>query len=145
MLEVLIVIGIITIVAGIVTGSFSVFKRNNDIKFVVEQSIGILKDARAKTLSSEGDSQYGVHFESSQVVLFTGPAYNPSDASNITYTLPATVLISNTALAGGGVEVVFKRLTGETAQPGSVTFQLVADAARLETITIQSTGLVYVQ
>lgn len=143
--ELLIVLSITVIIAGIVIGVFSIYKRNNDLKLAVERSVNILKDARNKTLTSEGDSQYGVHFEASQVILFAGSSYNPADPSNVVYALPTTVQISSTALVGGGADTIFKRLTGETTQSGTVTFQLIAEATRSEVIDIRSTGIAYVQ
>jgi len=44
-------------------------------------------------------------------------------------------------LAGGGVDVIFQRLTGETVQSGTVTMALVASTTRTKTVTIYGTGL----
>lgn len=145
LLELLVVLAIISIVAAIVTTAFSTYRSNNDLKFAAERGVSMLREARAKSLSSENDMQYGVHFETAQIVLFAGSTYNASDPNNVVYAFPSTIQIFPITLTGGAVDVIFKRLTGETSQDGTVTMSLTADTSRTKTINIERTGLANVQ
>ncbi len=93
------------------------------------------------TLASKNANQFGVHLESSQVTLFEGNTFVPGNSSNVVNLLNKRVNINSINLAGGGVDVIFQRLTGETVQSGTVTMALVASTTRTKTVTIYGTGL----
>jgi len=143
--EILVVITIAIILFAIVVSGFVGLRENSDIALAVDDSISFLQEARAKTLSSDEASRYGVHFETTMFVLFAGDTYNASDPDNKNRMLPSTVEISNYALNSGGADVVFKRLTGETDEHGTVTFRLTNDPAVTHTIEIGRTGLAHIK
>lgn len=139
--EMLIVLAIMGILLTIVTGVFSKATGRMALDKKTAIILSILEQARSQTLSAKGASEYGVHFEATKVVLFTGPIYSVSSASNVIEPVGQLVSIGNISLAGGGSNVVFNRLTGETGQSGSVTISLVASSTQSKTITIFPTGL----
>lgn len=141
LIEVLIVIAIAAILFAIVLSGFSGLRQETDLSLAAQDSVAFLQQARIKTLSSESSSSYGVHFETSKFTLFTGNTYDSVDPSNKDRILPTSVDISSISLAGGGADVVFKRLTGETAAYGSVTFRLTSDPIVTRVIKIEPTGL----
>lgn len=142
MLELVIVMAVIAIVAGISISSLSTFSRNQGLGNGTEMIITAVNDARLKTMSSEGGFQYGVHFEASKAVLFTGTTYSATAVSNVVYNMPTAVEISTISLAGSGVDVVFKKITGKTDQYGSIIIRLRADNSRTKTININSNGAI---
>ena len=103
-----------------------------------------LEEARSLTLSSKDSSVYGVHFETSAVVLFKGNTYVAGASTNDVSSLGPYATIS-TSLNGGGSDVVFSRLTGETTQNGTITAAEVADPTKTITITLSQTGFVSLQ
>ena len=141
LLEIIIVIAILGILTAITITAFRPFKQGTDLDTTTEHILGLLLEARAKTLSSENSMQYGIHFEGTRVVLFTGSAYSAIDPLNEETILPTTITISAITLAGGGSDVVFTRLTGETAAYGTITLRLVADTSKTKQIAITATGL----
>ena len=145
LIEILVVITIAVILFAIVVSGFSGLRQSSDLTLAVDDSISFLQEARAKTLSSENNSIYGVHFETSQFVLFVGNTYNPADSSNKVRALPSTIEISSFILGGGGADVIFKRLTGETGNDGTVTFRQTSNPSVLKVIQIPPTGLAGVQ
>src|SRR3989344_9266077 len=145
LIEILVVITIAVILFAIVVSGFSGLRQSSDLTLAVDDSISFLQDARAKTLSSENNSVYGVHFETSQFVLFVGNTYNPADSSNKVRTLPSTIETNSILLSGVGDDVIFKRLTRETDNNGTVTFRQTGNPSVLKIIEIFSTGLAGVQ
>ncbi len=101
----------------------------------------ILNQARSLTLSSKGNSQYGVRFNAGEIVLFTGASYSAATTTNLSFPLSPQVSLS-TSLSGGGVEVVFERLSGKTRESGTVTLALVSNASSTKSITIYGTGVI---
>ncbi len=104
-----------------------------------------LNMARSLTLSSMYAAQFGIRLASSSVTLFQGASYNAASATNTTSLLNSRVRISNINLSGGGLDVVFQRLTGKTSQSGDVTISLISNASSSKTITIYATGLVEIR
>ncbi len=142
MLEILVAISIMTLAVTIVAFSFSKLNSKQALDKSADLVVSILDEARSLTLSSAGDSQYGVYFEDSQVTLFKGATYLPSDPVNVVTSLHPLVSIRDITLSGGGTSVVFKRLTGNTNQTGTAEVFLKASSTTFRTITISGTGIV---
>ncbi len=140
--ELLIAIAVISVLFIIIVSAFSSFNRNASVVSSTQIVLSGLGEARTKTLASQGESVYGVHFGVDSVTLFKGSVYNVSDPENEEKKLPAQTTIGNIALQGGGSDVVFIRLTGATDQYGTVSVS-EPSASVTKTITIEQTGVVH--
>ena len=141
-MELLIVLAIIGIIVAITLPSFSSIKENQVLNNAVENVVSALNKARTQTLSSLESSEYGVHFESDQIVIFKGKVYSAVDPDNESVEITSPATISNVTL--GGVsgpegELYFARLSGVPDKSGTVT---VSVAGSSKIITISSTGTV---
>lgn len=145
LIEIIIAASIFLIVSIIGWGVFSSFKKTNDLNTVADQAFAFLVEARSKTLSAENALEHGVHFESNSITFFQGALYTPGASSNQVLLMPTTVEMATTTLAGNGADVVFKRLTGETDNIGTVAFRLASDTAKVKIVTVEKTGLVTVE
>lgn len=141
-LELLVSIAILLLAAWFIGGLFSGFRESTRLTEAHTALVGLLRDARARTLASESNSVYGVHFETNLASLFKGAVYNSSDSSNENYVLPNTVEISAINLAGGAQDIVFARLSGLASASGDVTVRSVSDSSKTKTITIIGSGAV---
>ncbi len=141
-LEILMALAIAGIALAIVTLSFSKLNQNQALDKSALVIISVLDEARALTLAGKDGAQYGVNIEASQVTLFKGSSYSSVDSSNISTPLNSLIAIRNINLAGGGNSVIFQKLTGKTAQTGSLEVYLKDDSTRFHTISINSNGVV---
>ncbi|HEY4476804.1 MAG TPA: prepilin-type N-terminal cleavage/methylation domain-containing protein [Candidatus Paceibacterota bacterium] len=142
-LEFLVVISIIVLVATIIIIPFKQFRDNQVLDNTVNDVLAVLADARGKTLSSEGDSQYGVNFVSDLATLFKGDTFLGAGTlgnEEIEINYPAT--LSTISLTGGGSSIVFERLTGTTANSGTIVISLSNSEPQTRTIIISSAGVV---
>ncbi|MCC2630348.1 MAG: seg [Candidatus Paceibacter sp.] len=144
LVEILITIGIMLVMVGIIFASFNQFRASQGLEKDTETIVEILQQARAQTLSSKNATAYGVHFASTTVTMFTGSSYSVSDPNNQVFSLISIDTIFSLSLTGGGTDVVFQRLTGETSQSGTITLTSQG-TTRTRTITIYKTGLVQYQ
>ena len=141
-IETLFVLIILTLLVSIV---FVSFRKLNDSKILDTSTLlatSILDEARSLTLSAKNTSQYGVHLEASKIVLFKGSSYSALATDNVVTTLNTQVAIRNIGLNGGGVDVIFDRLTGETSMAGTLELYLKASTTMSNTITVRSTGVI---
>ena len=138
--EFLIVVSIIIIAAGIVLGPLADFYAATQLEGVAEEGLSLLLKAKAQTLSSQGGSRYGVHFETSRMVVFQGTVFTNGASGNEEVPIPSKVEIASIIINGGGGDVIFKRLTGETDHYGAITFRLITNPIKTRVITIHPTG-----
>src|SRR3989338_7715737 len=75
LIELLVSISIIAVIATIFISAFSTFRENSQLSEAQSAIIGLLKDARSRTLSSQNKSNYGIHFETAKAVLFKGEIF----------------------------------------------------------------------
>ncbi|TAL49355.1 hypothetical protein EPN83_01235 [Patescibacteria group bacterium] len=143
--ELVVIIGIMALVLTLTYASFANLGKREVLDKEALQVVSILNEARSLTLASEGASQYGVHFETAQVVLFRGFSYSSTDPQNKTVPLHDRVVISAINLTGGGSEVVFERLTGTTGESGTTTLSLKSDAGQTKSVVIFATGITEVK
>lgn len=121
--------------------SFYSLNRSEALKQDRLTIVTALRQARSLTLAAKDDSQHGIHFDTSRLVLFKGTLYSDSDPSNVPYVLNSLVTISNVSLTGGGNDVLFQKLSGATAQPGTITLSL-KDGSKSSIVSVFSTGII---
>ena len=148
-IELLLVLSITVILAGVFVSPFRSFQDTQAVQNAQDSILSVIIDARTKTLSSLSSKSYGIHFSESpttssqQLVEFSGTTYDPNDASNVTVALSNNARITNVSLNGGGVDMIFNRLTGGTNQYGTITLE-VSPAATIytRTLTVNKAGAV---
>jgi prepilin-type N-terminal cleavage/methylation domain-containing protein len=142
LIEILVALGVIVILFALTISTFSRYRQASDFTTATDFAVALFSDIRTKTLSSENSNQFGIHIEEDSLVSFTGSVYNPADPTNKIFPLPATVHITSILLVGGGSEVIFERLTGETTQMGTITYNGKGTHMASSTIRISSTGFI---
>lgn len=141
LIEVLVVLAIMTIILTIIISGFTVFQNTQALDKNSETVAEVLQTARVQTLSSKNASQYGVHIGSTSLTLFSGSTYVPGAPDSQNYPLLGSDSALSLSLTGGGTDIVFNRLTGETAEDGTITVSSPL-SNRVRTITIYKTGLI---
>ena len=136
LLEILIVVAVLVVIATLTAEPLLTYYRNIRFQGAVENVLTMLDEARKSTLSSYESSQYGVHFEAERVVLFKGDTFVDLDPDNDEFYFSNEVTISTTSFTGGGDDVLFERITGETGNSGTLGVSLLIGATTTKVITI---------
>lgn len=118
-------ITVITILAILAVSSVSFligYQRDADVTATVDGVLATLRYAQSRSITAEGSTTWGVHFDTSGsphfYAMFLGPNYG--GATDITQTaLIHNARFSNITINGGGNDVVFSRLTGATSLYGT--------------------------
>ncbi len=145
LIQLIIVIAILTILVAVMIPSLTKFRNAQALKNTTDDIVSLLNNARLNTISSLNSNYYSVHFESARAVSFTGGTFAEPNSSNkvITFNTAVTIPASGGInLNGGGSNVSFTRLTGDTTQYGTIVVQLKSDSTQKKTITINKTGAV---
>jgi len=142
LLEIVVSIAILILIASAASVSFSNSRNVRELTTASQNVLSILRTAQSKTLAGEENSQWGVHIEQTQVVLFRGPTYAGAGFSEA-YPLPSTIEIANISLAGSGSDVIFKRIEGTTDETGIFELRVKSDTTKIFSITVESSGKIY--
>jgi len=122
--ELLISISILALILAVVLPQFSRMRSNQVLKNATIDIMSALHKAQSQTLASLNSSEYGVRFESDQVVIFSGTTFSAIAPDNeyINITGPAT--ISNVTLngsSGTAGDLYFTRLSGTPSKTGTIS------------------------
>ena len=143
--EIIVVIAIMVILLALTIETFNSLGATRALDTNTQGIVLELAKARSLTLASKNEKQYGVHIASTSVTLFEGTTYSVGSASStITYFNPS-VSISALSLTGGGSDIVFDRLTGKTAEPGTITVSISGKLSGTKTIAVYGTGVAEIQ
>ncbi len=140
-LELLIVLAIIGILVAVVLPQFSRVRENQALKNATSDMLTAVDKARGQTLASLNSSEYGVHFEVNQIIIFKGTAFSAGATDNEVIYITTPVSITNVTF--GGVSsttgnIYFSLLSGAPSTTGTVT---VANTTTSKTLTISATGI----
>ena len=141
LIEILIVLGIMTLILGILLSTFVNFKNKEALEKDTILVAEVLRQAKHLTFNSKNSNQYGVHFNLNSIVLFVGPTYSAGSPTNEVYNFNPDIILYNTNITGGGSDIVFKKLTGDTNNNGTITLKSKI-ASTTKSISIYSTGLI---
>lgn len=143
LVDMMIAISIMTLIASVIILSFAAFRTRKNLDAAVEMVMVAFSQAHFDTISSKGDSPYGVAIQDDEVIYFKGATYPGEGAvGNIHYRLPSTIEIANITLNGGGTEIFFNRINGGTAQYGYFDVRAKSATTTSNRITISQVGIV---
>lgn len=137
LIEIILAVAIISIIATISISSWSSFTEgvslNNNAKMIEAK----IKLAKSYSLSALNDINYGVHFEAGSVTVFPADtAYSVGDPDNQVFSLTNNVEIYN----GAGNDIIFNRLTGSTANSGTIGIRIINNPTKTKNISVNSQG-----
>jgi len=146
LIEVIIVVAILVVLMSVSVASWVLIQQKSNIDSASDEFAGVVKLAQNETVNSKQDAEFGVYVDAQSAphkyILFRGASYAARQASfDRTYILPKIVEFFAVNL-GGGNEVVFKKVTGATDQPGSVSLRLKADASQNKTVYMSNNGVI---
>lgn len=142
LIETIVTIGIIVVIVTLTIVGYQTFQNRVDLETITLEMVSDVDRARARTLRSENNLHFGVHFASDSYVIFTGDTYDAGNPDNETHALPDHLEIYDISLSGGGSDVAFAGVTGAASASGSVSLRRISDPNETSTITLLPSGQV---
>lgn len=137
--ELIIVIGIFTILVVMATMSAFSFRANVELTGTANEAIEMIRIAKTKTTSSEDASAYGIHLASDRIILFKGSDFSlRNPAFDEAHIFPQRVDLASWNI--GGDDIIFERVSGATQNSGIITFRLVSSPSKTKSISISASG-----
>ena len=138
-LETFIVLSVAILLIVIVLPSFQAMRNNQVLKATASEVVSALDQARSQALSSIDSSEYGVHFELNEIIIFKGTTFSSPDPNNENISITSPASISSINLTGGAVDVYFDRLSGAPNKTGTITISISTFS---KVIIISATGAI---
>lgn len=144
LLELLLVLAILAILAAVILPQFSKFRRSSTLNTDTMNVVTLINRARLLSVSAKNDTRYGVHLEAGQIVLFEGATYTAGASTNEVFVLSDGVTFSGTTINGGGSEILFEKITGDTNNNATTTMSIVGGDTNV-TLVVNPSGVVATQ
>ena len=140
-IEILVVVTIIIILAAIAIPYGSIFLAQNQLQDSTLNIIDSLRRTQSRAMSGMGEETWGIHFTNTSYTLFQGSSYDPVDPDNEVNDLSNVVRISSISLNGGGDDVIFNRVFGDTNNFGMIVLD-DQNSDSQATISINEVGMI---
>lgn len=135
LIEMMLSVGIITLIAGMSLPVYGAFQARNEIDIAAQGIVEALRRAQMYSRGMQNDSQWGIEVQSTAVTLFKGGVFASRDSTyDEATTIPAAITV------GGLTEILFTKLTGMPATTGNITLSNANGDTR--TVTINAKGMV---
>lgn len=144
-IELIISIAVVTTLAALIISAFRGFRDAQVLNGSAEGTANLISEAHSNTLGSKKSLQHGIHIEMNRLVIFEGTVFSESNPANRELKISSQVEISVISLNGGGSDIVFQKLTGETSQYGMITLRLKGNPSKIKTVTVSQAGAVSIQ
>ena len=132
MIEILVVIGILTVVFGFVLGTGFNFYSGQALISERDSMVSVLRTARSQALNNTDESNHGIYIGADQYILFEGGSYaarNQDFDSNFPRSKGLTI--------SGLTEIVFNSPQGDSTASGTITISNSLGTAK---ITLNNEG-----
>lgn len=140
-IELMLVIILVGVSVGLAISYYRTSQIRADINSQAANIVHYLRLSQSSAVAGLGNSDYGIHFENSSYATFRGSSYNPASDTNFEIEIPATMMLNNILLNGGGSDIIFTRPNGETSTYGTIKLTS-ADINKSFTITITPAGTI---
>lgn len=141
LVELIVVVAVTMTASVLFLGPFKSMRDRGLLASSAEQVIGALEQARAFTLSGKGGLSRGIHFSTSTITIFPGPAYVPGNPSNTVIELSPLVVVTSTT----SPDIMFQKGTGKTDRNYLVSVSLSASTTQQRVIIVYATGAIKTQ
>jgi prepilin-type N-terminal cleavage/methylation domain-containing protein len=135
LIEVLLVIAVITIIAGLTLPISQLYQNKNDLQVATQITVQSLRRAQILSQSQEYDDTWGVNIASGTISIFRGASYaGRTDGFDEDFTI-------STGITPSGVsEVVYAKLTGLPGTTGTIT--LTAGNGDASNVVVNAKGMI---
>lgn len=134
-IEILLVVALISITAGISIPIYQSFQTRNDLEISGITIAQTLRRAQLLSQAVDGDISWGVNITVGNITLFKGESFSLRYAEfDEVFSMPTSISVS------GLEEIIFEKFTGEPQNTGTTTLTSINNEKR--SININSKGTI---
>ena len=138
-IELLVIVALNILVAGFIFTGFVNYSNEQRFNTTVSEIKSHFKETRQKTTAAETNSQFGIYFATSSLIVFEGPSYSNTKLENVIYRYPDFSI--SPQLSASTSAVVFARLTGKPSATGTIMISN-SRSGSVRNLVITNSGLI---
>lgn len=140
-IELIVIITIIAVLLGVITLNLTSIQQKVSISTTAETVIADIKGQQIKAMIGDTQgissaSDYSVHFDEDEYVLFRGSSYSALSSTNFVVKLPANLKFQIPA-----TDIIFSKISGELPLQTSIILKDITNSSQ-KTININKYGVV---
>lgn len=143
LIELIVAVGLIIVLVGLTSFNLLSSQRQVVKTGIVEQVVADIRSQQSKAMAGDGTgSAFGIHFDASSYVLFSGASYNANDNANYVVTLDNNIQFTSTL---SNNTLIFTPVSGEVSNyvSGADTITIIdATDSTFHTLHVNSYGVV---
>jgi prepilin-type N-terminal cleavage/methylation domain-containing protein len=143
LLEIIFTIAIAAVLTTMVTNSFRTAQIKKQEQGIVQSILADLEKQKSDTQAGKNGSNYGIRFNPSEYVLFTGTSYATTTASNKIVSIDSGFQITDT-ITNSQNTIYFSKLTGGANETATITVSHIANKVTPLVLTIETSGAISV-
>jgi prepilin-type N-terminal cleavage/methylation domain-containing protein len=145
LIELIIAISILSIVTALSIVSYNKWQQQVFLTNQVDELKSAISKTQQLAVASAQDTNWGVHFEDTQYIIFAGSSYNEVDPDNEIHNLQGVTIVDyattlSDGIGGYGPDLIFNKFTGQTNNTGTLSLMPTTNAEITQTITIYEVG-----
>jgi prepilin-type N-terminal cleavage/methylation domain-containing protein len=115
LVEILVVIGIFSILATISVSTYTNFKAHNSLEVTSNGLVEALRFAQLNSQAVNGDSKWGVKILENEMIIFKGSTYDSREIS-----ADQNIALVSGVVPSGLSEIIFEKVSGKTSTTGTI-------------------------
>ncbi len=144
-LEVLLTITIASLITAIGFSSFYQWRNSVSLINQVDELKSKIVEVRQMAISAAGETGWGIHFEDTQYIIFSGDSYNQNNPNNQSVLLKNAIINNpSTSLSNGNgaysQDLIFTKYSGETVNIGTLSIRSDNNADIIKSFSINNLG-----
>jgi len=145
LMEVVVVTALLALILGVSIKTFSSIIAKQRVEKDTEEAYSLINRARNLTITGSENSEYGVYFATTTIVMFKGKTYNAGAQNNEVYVFRNNSTVSLISLTGGVNYLYFAKVSGRPSATGTLEVMSANQSTLKEVITIYASGLSEIQ
>jgi prepilin-type N-terminal cleavage/methylation domain-containing protein len=143
LIEIIFSIAIIGILSVMVVTSFHTAQARKEQQGIVQSIVADLEKQKSDTQAGKAGSQYGVKFNPSNYVLFTGTSYATTSPSNRAVNVDSEFQLSETISNAQNI-IYFSKINGNANETATITVSHISNRVNPLLLTVQTSGAISV-
>jgi prepilin-type N-terminal cleavage/methylation domain-containing protein len=139
LIEIIVVIAIFAILFAIGVAAMITSRNSASVTTTADAIAAKLEEQKLQAITGKNSLPYGVKFNSTSYVSFSGSPYNPADTNNKTIPVSGDITLTNT-IPGTDDAIIFARMTGTASATGTITVSKGTTSTLKATITVSTGG-----
>ena len=134
LIEIIVVLGIISILAGISVVGYTRFRSQSNLEIATGIMVQALRFAKSNSEQVNNNSNWGVYVNSEEITVFSGTNYASRDTSK-----DKKVLLPSGVTVSGLSEIIFEKVSGSVGVTGSI---IITSPDTTKNISINEKGTI---